>query len=233
MGKVQQSLNWNAPKVRPIASKITHEEFISEVAKLGIARIEGEAAGKLASAKLTYGAGQKGLRGVTYFDRWLKDGSVPVDFIEICSFGQDNPVQLAGTTLHELGHVLAGFKAGHSKEWKSSCANLGLRCVKAAGTHYQLAMFEGGLRFEVEQLIGRLEYSRPANASFMGLNLNPVEPKPCSMGVGTRGGTSRGVGSGSRLRKYVCSCEVPQIIRASTDTLDATHGVCNGKFVLG
>lgn len=233
MGKIQQSLNWYAPKVKVQPVKLTHEAFIAEVAKLGIARLSGDDAqsSRLTNTKLTYGAGKAGLLGVTYFDKWLKDGETQAEFIEICSFGQHNPVQLAGTTLHELGHVHAGVTAGHDKAWKDSCAKLGLRRIKAAGTRYMLAMFEPAIRAQVVGLIERLEASRPNN-SFFGIDLTGGNLKPCSMGIGTRGGTSRGAGSGSRLRKYVCACEKPQIIRASTDELDATHGPCGAKFEL-
>jgi hypothetical protein len=54
-------------------------------------------------------------------------------------------------------------------------------------------------------------------------------PKPCGAGIGTRGGKSRGIGSGSRLRKYVCDCG--QIIRAACDDLDATHNECKSAFI--
>ena len=219
-------------KGQHIMFTLTHEEYIHEVAKLGIARLNDEQAITAARAKLTYGAGKRGLRGVTYFNQWLHSDEEQHAFVEICSFGEESPVQVAGTTLHELGHVIAGHKAGHGKDWHAACEALGLRRIKAAGTHYQLAMFEPSIRFQISDLITRLESSRPANSHnalgmFTGLMGNV---KPCSMGIGTRGGKSRGTGSGSRLRKYVCGCN--QIIRASTDTLNATHNECNTAFAL-
>jgi DNA-binding transcriptional regulator YiaG len=53
---------------------------------------------------------------------------------------------------------------------------------------------------------------------------------PCTAGTGTRGGKSRGIGSGSRMRKYVAGCG--QIVRAATDDLNATCNCCNTGFVL-
>jgi hypothetical protein len=53
---------------------------------------------------------------------------------------------------------------------------------------------------------------------------------PCTAGTGTRGGTSRGPGSGSRMRKYVSGCG--QIVRAATDDLHATCDCCQTPFVL-
>jgi hypothetical protein len=52
--------------------------------------------------------------------------------------------------------------------------------------------------------------------------------KPCMAGIGTRGGKSRGKGSGSRLRKFQCSCG--QIVRASCDELPALHLPCGTGF---
>lgn len=207
---------------------LTHEEFIKAVASLGIAKLPSESASEVSAAKLTYGAGQKGLRGVTYFNRWLDDKDQATAFVEVCAQGEENPVQLAGTTLHELGHVLAGLGAGHSKVWKEACGKLGLRRIQAAGTHYLMSMFEPDIRQELAGLIERLEAARPANGK---QGYPHVTPRPCSMGVGTRGGVSRGTGSGSRLRKYTCVC-CGQILRASTDSLEVTHNVDGGLFQL-
>lgn len=210
---------------------LTHEQFIHKVAGLAIARIDTNARGALKAAKLTYGAGHAGLRGVTYFDKWLTSDKEQAAFVEICSFGEQSPVQLAGTTIHELGHVLAGLGAGHSKAWKEACQELGLRGLKAAGTDYIMAMFDGSLRSDIAGLITKLEPAKPRNGMINRFGI-VTGPRPCSMGIGTRGGTSRGVGSGSRLRKYVCECDPPIIVRASRDNLDCTCNGCRGLFKL-
>jgi hypothetical protein len=205
---------------------LTHEQFIAEVANAAISLVPHEERSDLLNAKLTYGAGKSGLRGITYYDKWLTSDDEKAAFVEICSFGESSPVQLAGTTIHELGHVLAGFKAGHSKQWKCACEGLGLRRLQAAGTEYKLAMFHPDIRATIVSLIERLEPAKPGQGHFA-----PTGPqKPCSAGTGSRGGVSRGVGSGSRLRKYVCACTPPQIIRASTDTLDCTCNKCASSF---
>ena len=210
---------------------LTHEQFIKAVAVLGIGRLEAEQQATLNRAKLTYGAGRPGSRGVTYFDKWLHSDKDQSAFIEICAMGEQNPVQLAGTTLHELGHVLAGLSAGHSKVWKCACEGLGLRRIEAAGTKYQLAMFAPDIRNAVARLIDQLEGAKPINGVYGGLS-GGFKPRPCSMGIGTRGGVSRGAGSGSRLRKYVCDCDPPVIIRAARDNLDCTCNGCKGLFKL-
>jgi hypothetical protein len=95
-----------------------------------------EDAAKIRRIKLAYGFGQPGLRGVTIYSRWA-NGHGPQDadpFVEICAAGEESIVQLAGTTVHELAHVVAGWEAGHGNGWKETCERLGLRCVKAAGT---------------------------------------------------------------------------------------------------
>lgn len=206
------------------AKHLTHEAFVHGVAQLGLQMLDAEEQKQAGRAKLAYGAGQRGLRGVTYYNRWLNDKGEQQAFVEICAQGEENPVQLAGTTLHELGHVLAGYGAGHDKAWKMSCGKLGLRRVHAAGTRYVLAMFEPVIRERVAELIMRLSDGKPI------VPVGSVVPRPCGAGIGVRGGKSRGVGSGSRLRKYQCCCG--QILRASTDTLDATHNPCGGKFEL-
>lgn len=206
---------------------LTHEQFVHEVAKLGISMLGSEDAAVARKSKLTYGAGQAGLRGVTYFNKWLANADEQHHFVEICANGEEHPVQLAGTTLHELGHVLAGWEAGHKKGWHEACQKLGLRSVKAAGTMYVPAMFHPRIRARIMELIDRLSDGKPTMARA------GVVPKPCSAGIGTRGGTSRGAGSGSRLRKWVCACHPkPVIARVASDDFDATCNRCSGPFTL-
>lgn len=201
----------------------THEAFVHSVRDLAVKRIpttDGERK-RLEKAKLCYGMGMPGLRGVTVFGTWQNGGTD--DFIEICAAGEESATQLAGTTIHELAHCLAGHKAGHGKEWKEACERLGLRCAKAAGHRYSLAGFTPDIRAGIAELA-----VADGLPMFGATRFGIIKPRPCSMGIGTRGGTSRGVGSGSRLRKYVCGCG--QIIRAATDDLDATHGKCGTAF---
>lgn len=211
-----------------------HQQFIEHVANAALLRLPEAERGRLA-AKITYGAGKPGLRGVTYYDVWQSGESDVVPLVEICAFGEQDKTQLAGTTLHELAHVLAGSGAGHSKAWKHACERLGLRRAMAAGTHYQLANFAPDMRWVIAALPEPVD-GRPNVAASAGaggaMTVAPYRAsqgaKPCTLGFGTRGGKSRGVGSGSRLRKYVCGHG--QIIRASTDDLNVSCNVCGEPF---
>ena len=207
----------------------THETYINAIRDFVIGRLPADLQSDVKSAKVVYGRGSPGLRGVTCYSEWHRDGTVPL--VEICAAGESDPVQLAGTTIHELGHVLAGWGAGHSKNWKVSCATLGLRHCRAAGHQYRLADFAQDVRFFLAALPPPAD-GRPngwAISPITGLALPPA-PKPCSAGIGTRGGKSRGAGSGSRLRKFICDCAPPVIVRASRDELDATCNCCGALF---
>ena len=216
----------------------THEQYIHAVRELAIEFAilhngteylfnNGEQIDKLRSVKLTYGRGALGLRGVTQFNAWKHE--CDTDLIEICALGEESYVQLAGTTIHELAHVLAGISAGHSKTWKSACEALGLRRMKVS-VHYQLALFHPWIR----DRLARMDKPSDGNPTLTLGNLfkhrKGSSVRVCTQGIGTKGGKSRGAGSGSRLRKYVCGHG--QIIRASTDTLDCTCNVCDTAFAL-
>lgn len=205
------------------ASSLKREEFIHAVADIVLDRQPNDVKERC-RARLSYGAGAPGLRGVTYYGRWSDPGTdEPIPFVEICALGEEHPIQLAGTTIHELGHVLAGFGAGHGKAWKDACRQLGLRHVRAAGTVYSFACFDPDIRHIVSQLIEKLKEGRPANGFL-------TVPRPCPMGIGTRGGKSRGKGSGSRLRKWVCECEKPVIARVASDDFKAHCDCCGSAF---
>lgn len=206
---------------------ITHESFVNSVAALAIAKAPASAQPMLASIKLVYGAGESGVRGITYYSKWQRgDSAQPVPFVEICAFGQESWIQLAGTTIHELGHVLAGFGAGHGKTWKEACETLGLRRCKAAGTAYRLAMLAPDLREAIASLPRPTE-GQPV-ARLTGLNGSPIALRPCPAGIGTRGGKSRGTGSGSRLRLWQCDCGCKA--RVASDDFQATHTPCGTSF---
>jgi hypothetical protein len=205
----------------------THESFIHSVAHLAAARVP-EARDKLDSIKLVYGAGQAGLRGVTYYRRWQNGGEEAAPFVEVCALGQENWIQLAGTTIHELAHVLAGHEAGHGKAWREACEALGLRRARAAGHVYRLAGFTPDIRMALATM-PKPDEGEPVGL-LSGLGINVARLKPCGAGIGTRGGKSRGTGSGSRLRRFVCDCEPPVIVRVARDVFEAHCDCCNGAF---
>lgn len=213
----------------------THEAFISAVAALAVGRLGEQDQAKLAGIKLAYGAGPAGVRGVTYFGRWKgHEGVAP--FVEICALGQEHSWQVVGTTLHELGHALAGWEAGHGPMWRECCGRLGLRRAKAAGMAYSPAAFTPDVREGVYALPKPDEGEPIAGLGTVG-NLRGGAPlpgpavwKPCQAGTGTRGGKSRGKGAGSRYRLYTCECIPPVKLRAASDLLAVKCMVCLAMF---
>jgi hypothetical protein len=205
----------------------THEQYIHAVREIAVRRLNAEDRTAALDAKLVYGAGSQQTRGVTYFGCW-KNGHEHA-FAEICAFGEESPIQVAGTTLHELGHVLAGMGTGHGRDWKAACAKLGLTSVQAAGTRYSLACFAPDIREAIAALPQPTD-GRPQPFGGHGANGVPMQIKlrPCGAGLGVKGGKSRGAGSGSRLRKFVCGCGV--IARVARDEFHAICSDCGGAF---
>lgn len=209
----------------------TYLDYIQDIRAVAMPRLNDEERKLCESVHLVYGAGQRGLRGQTIFQRWeCHDGTCAavatgkgekVDLVEICALTQDSFWQIAGTTLHELGHVLAP-KHGHDGEWKAACGRLGLRRIKAAGTQYTPAMFVADIRYAIAAIPLPTE-GRPktVGAGFHGGS--------CSHGRGSRGGQSFGKGSG-RMRKFVCDCTPPVIVRAGRDELAAHCDLCGSAF---
>lgn len=210
----------------------THEMFVQRVAEIACSRLSSTEQAVCANIKLAYGAGPDGTRGVTYYDRWGKaDTKAP--FVAINALHQVSLVQLAGTTIHELGHVLAGWGAGHGPDWKAACEKLGLRRVKAAGTDYKWVMFDKDIR-EFIATLPTPDDGEPTSLFGAGFKIGnrKTGPKPCTAAIGTRGGTSRGAGSGSRLRLFECSCTpAPIKVRVARDEFDCTCNTCNTLFV--
>lgn len=211
--------------------KQTHEAYVHAVAKIAIAHLEDAAERERCEAiKLVYGAGQSGLRGVTYYSSWQNGHPASNPFVEICAFGQESHIQVAGTTIHELGHVLA-VGDGHGKGWKDACGRLGLRRVHAAGTNYLWANFHPQVRLAIAALAPPDEGApcRQLTGGFGGLPVN-FKIKPCGAGIGTKGGKSRGAGSGSRLRLWECGCEPPVKVRIGRDVFNAQCLDCDSPF---
>jgi hypothetical protein len=212
---------------------LTRETFVARVRAIALSHLPTDAPGRdrIETAKLVYGVGQPGVRGVTIYNAWTTgNGSTatPCDLIEIAAMGEESPVQLAGTTIHELAHALAGYGAGHGPEWKACCDRLGLRLAMAAGHRYNLASFHPAIRARLAALFALADGSPNFGRLAPG---GRVAPRPCGAGIGTRGGKSRGKGSGSRMRLWECACDRPIKIRVARDDLDVTCNACGTDFV--
>src|SRR5580692_6577396 len=95
----------------PESAFSTHEQFLASVREIVVVRLNEKEAGTLRRAKLAYGWGHLGRRGTCFYESW--EHSSPTEFIEICACGEESTIQLAGTTIHELAHCLAGSASGH------------------------------------------------------------------------------------------------------------------------
>lgn len=202
--------------------KQTHETFITAVSRLVIARAPRELQAPLAEIKLLYGIGADGIRGVTYYAGWKSNQAIPL--IEVTARGEESWIQLAGTTVHELAHVAAGLGAGHSTAWRTVAAQLGLRRARAAGHQYTLAGFEPDLRAALVAL------ERPCDGQPTLALPGGTVLRPCGAGIGTRGGHSRGIGSGSRMKLYMCECAPAVRVRHAGTTFHAHCDSCHAPF---
>ena len=217
-------------------AKSTHETFLQQARDAIVAHavaagtITDEQAGRVRHAKLLYGVGDGRYRGICHYDAW-ENGVGRVDVVEVAATAQESFVQLAGTTVHELAHVAAGFGSGHGREWKDAAVKLGFTIrPEAAGQVYRLAMFTPSLRNKIYALAGEIGDGHPAFQRFgYGAVVN-VKPRPCTVGVGTKGGKSRGPGSGSRLRLWECECAKPVKVRVASDDFKAHCDECGEAF---
>ncbi len=201
----------------PTIDHQTHEAFIGTVRSIAAARLRPEQAHRLLRAKMVYGKGDGGYRGITYYHAWQNGGTTLEDFIEIAATGEEDAVQLAGTTIHELAHILS--RSGHDKAWKEACKSLGLVSAEATGQNYTPDVFDP----DVWKAIAALPDPNDGKPVF-----TVGRVRPCPLGIGTRGGTSRGPGSGSRLRLWLCAC--PVRVRVASDTFEATCNRCDKPF---
>lgn len=206
----------------------THVRATAALQRAGVPTLTDEQLTDIEHAKLVYGrGGSRSLRGITDCGRWNNGRShepTPKrdDLVEVCALGQQDLTQVAATTIHELAHVAT--HSGHNRAWKDACAALGLRNARMRCARYFVAQFAPPVREAIAALAPPTDGAPNADPETLAL----LTRRGCIAGIGTRGGRSRGPGSG-RLRKYVCAHG--QIIRASTDELAASCNVCGAPFL--
>lgn len=217
------------PFVMPETQETTHEAFVHAVRAAVVPRVASETErARLLGAKLVYSAA-KDVRGRCFPGAW--ENGTSHDFLEVSAFNEESFVQIAGTTIHELAHSLAGAGAGHGRQWKAACRVLGLEHAEAAGQAYAPQHFAPAVWSAVEAMPHPTD-GRPRFGDYRRAGAVP-QARPCPLGIGTRGGTSRGVGSGSRMRLWVCACPEGTIgrkVRVASDDWDATCNRCSSQY---
>lgn len=168
---------------------MTHEQYIATVRDVAVkkSKITSKEKELLNKIKLVYGH--------ACHESW-QDTDEKTCVVQVCLNAEESLLQLAGTTLHELGHVIAGHEAAHGLEWKAACRKLGLPGARAVGTNYDDAdMFSFDMLVAIKAIPEPTDGSPVKTFEIRGL---------CGQGIGTRGGKSRGAGSGSRMKKLEC-----------------------------
>lgn len=230
--------------------RITHEQYVASMVNVLLKQpgVTAEDRKAIELAKITYGGGEMGVRGITWFDKWQHGTGAKAPkghFVGINATWQKTVIELAETVAHELGHVTAGKGTGHGPEWSAACARLGFVHARATddGKPLDWSWFTPECAKALKALPLPTDGSPLAPAEG-GLGpwgkpiLKPVA-RPCGAGWGVRGGKSRGTGSKSRLLLWECKCEVnlsgkpgPIKLRCASTELDVTCNKCKRKFHL-
>ena len=181
---------------------VTHEDYLAAVAT-AVCEQYPATASSLSEVRLVFGAGPR-RRGIAPLHRVWGGGEAvePLPLVEIAAIGGLAPAATCQVVLHELAHVLApGF--GHGREWRYAARQVGLMKPRAwpdAGELNVWGAISPGIRARLQAIA---EPTERVPAEFW----EDWHRRPCGAGYGTRGGVSRGEGSGSRYLKVVC--EVP------------------------
>ena len=177
----------------------THEDYLAAIAT-AVCEQSPATAAALGAVQLAFGAGPR-RRTVGGLHRVWSVGTAheALPLVEIAGIGALTPAETCHVVLHELAHVLApGY--GHGRVWRYAARQVGLSKPRArpdAGELGDWGAIAPALRVKLQAIP---EPTEPARADFT----EEWDRLPCGMGYGSRGGTSRGAGSGSRYLKAVC-----------------------------
>lgn len=196
--------------------------LLTKQAIILLARLNAQESEILAATELLFGAGNQGVYGTCFYDKWERGGLQHV--IEISAFCNDSLLEMWISVVHELAHVLTRGD-GHGPRWRAAAKRLGLMKPKATGA--------GNIEDLDRNLVAVLERiplptdGQPVADDFGGVG---GKKKSCKAGVGSCGGKSQGPGSG-RLRLWVCEClPKPVRVRVASDDFRARCLTCGALF---
>ena len=178
---------------------ITHEEYLVAVTRAVCEQYPATAAA-LSEVRLVFGTGPRRRRHGVRQRAWQGgEAAEPLPLVEIAAIGGLSPAETCHVVLHELAHVIVpGF--GHGREWRYAARQVGLVNPRAWPDACELADW-GAIAPELcVKLQAIPEPTERAPAEFW----EDWHRRPCGAGYGSRGGGSRGEGSGSRYLKVVC-----------------------------
>ena len=226
----------------PDVALVTHEAYLNAVADACLTwahkarRITCEERAHLALTRFGYAVSMtRGVLGSALAKGWHAAGADEAStFVSVYAHPQADAPLLAYTVVHELSHGLTyhrGNGAGHDPGWANNARALGMEHPSAQVGSVGWLEFHPGLALALMSLPTPNDGNvRPEVNPDTGAPLPPPKIKRCQHGTGSKGGTSRGQGAGSRYRLYVCDCGTK--VRHAGDDLDATHGLCGSRFVL-
>ena len=126
------------------------------------------------------------------------EAAEPLPLVEIAAIGGLTPAETCHVVLHELAHVLTPG-SGRGRAWRYAARQVGLLQPWAWPGMGELAYWGAiapGLRRKLQAIPEPIER---APAEYYDWHR-----RPCGEGYGSRRGTSRGAGAGSRYLKVTC-----------------------------
>ena len=178
---------------------VTHEDYLAAIAA-AVCQQFPATAHALNQVHLVFGSGPR-RRGLSSLHRVWGGGEAvdPLPLVEIAAIGGLSPPETCHVVLHELAHILAPGM-GHGKVWRHAARQVGLVRPRATPDPGELAdwnAISSALRVALQAIPVPTE---PVPVEY----LYDWQRRPCGAGYGSRGGSSRGEGSGSRYLKATC-----------------------------